>query len=129
MTSDASDDHLVPEPALRERDAAVRAAAGDAAARHHLVLRDDPAGALLFCYYLVFLDAAGARAAGLGDLDELILFYNRYYWYRRFVKERSAARGYDAGLEQYAVKLLEAAPDDVDWSAIQAIEDRLDAGR
>lgn len=37
---------------------------------------------------------------------------------------RTAAQGYDAGLDQQAFQMLEAAPDDIDWSVIESLEAR-----
>jgi hypothetical protein len=117
----------VSEAALHERSAAIRAATADAAAAHHGVL-EAPGGDPAFRYALVFEDPARARAAGLGELDAATLFYNRYYWFRRFVAAREAALGPDAGLEQQAFKMLEAAPEDVDWSVLGMIDQRLTSG-
>jgi hypothetical protein len=60
-------------------------------------------------------------------MDETALFYNRYYWFKRFVKQRESEHGFDAGLEQQAFKLLEAAPADIDWSMVEAIDARAQA--
>jgi hypothetical protein len=62
------------------------------------------------------------HATGFEGLDPTALFYNRYYWFKRFVKQRASSRGFDAGLEQQAFKLLEAAPADVGWSIIEAVD-------
>jgi hypothetical protein len=117
--ADSSADPLVPEAALREHSAAIRAATATAAAGYTAAL-DEPGGAALR-HHLLFADASRAHVAGF-SLDAVALFYNQYYWFKRFVCERDAARGHDAGLEQQAFQLLESAPDDVDWSVIEAID-------
>jgi hypothetical protein len=125
MNSDALDRCLVSEDSLRECDAAIRAITHDAAAGYAHLL--DDAGGDAFRYYLLFSDTASARSAGF-DLDETAMFYNRYYWFRRFATQRQAARGYDGGLEQQAFKLLETAQEDADWSLLESIDARAQAG-
>ena len=119
--ADSSADPLISETALYERAAAIRAATADAATDHSAAV--DGPGATAFRYHLLFADAGRAHTAGFG-LDAAALFYNQYYWFRRFVHLSAAARGYDAGLEQQAFKILEAAPEDVDWSVIESLDAR-----
>ena len=78
MTTDALDQHVVPEVLLHERNADIRSATDAAAAQ--LLAPDD----IMLRYYLVFTDAALVAALGLGHLDDTALFYNRYHWFRRF---------------------------------------------
>jgi hypothetical protein len=52
------------------------------------------------------------------DPDTLTRYYNQYYWFERFVSAWQAAHGKDAGLEQQAFKVLENAPEDVDWDVV-----------
>ena len=120
MTEYAGHPWLVSEAALRERDAAIRAATASAAASQPRAL--DDASALAFRYYLLFSDPDSTRAAGFEGMDETALFYNRYYWFKRFIKQRASEHGFDAGLEQQVFQLLEAAPATVDWSVIEAID-------
>jgi hypothetical protein len=110
---------LVPEAVLRERAPVIRVATTDAAAGHTAML--DGPGGIALRYHLLFADASRAHTAGF-NLDAAALFYNQYYWFKRFVNQHAALAGYDAGLEQQASKLLEAAPEDVDWSVIEALD-------
>src|SRR5947208_683299 len=65
---------------------------------------------------------------GAGEApDPQRLFYNRYYWFVRFVALRQAADGYDAGLEQQAFKMLEEADREVDWEVDWELLGQLDA--
>jgi len=57
-------------------------------------------------------------------LDPERIFYNRYFWFRRFTKLWQVAHGPDAGLEQQAFQILEQAAFNVDWSLIQELDIR-----
>lgn len=57
--------------------------------------------------------------------NESLLFYNRYYWFRRFGKMYSAIHGKDSGLEQQAFQMLEQARSEIDWQVIEAIDNNL----
>ena len=46
-------------------------------------------------------------------LSEAEWFWSRYYWLKRFTRVWTTVVGYDAGLEQQLVRLLEFAPDDL----------------
>jgi hypothetical protein len=113
-------DCLVADTLLREQDTAIRAATASAAVGVAGLL--DEAGWTAFRYYLLFSDPAAVRAAGFDDIPTISLFYNRYYWFKRFVNQRAAVQGHDVGLEQQAFKLLEAAPEGVDWSVVEALD-------
>jgi hypothetical protein len=99
-------DVLVPLEALRLRSDRIRDVTSDEA----------------YSYYTLFGDATLVERAGLGRLDDRQLFYNRYYWFKRFAAALAAVDGYDAGIEQQAFKLLENAPPDVEWSFIEQID-------
>ncbi|MEM5421230.1 hypothetical protein [Paraburkholderia ferrariae] len=60
-------------------------------------------------------------ALGVGDLSELVAFYNAYYWALVFAKIYQARYGFDAGIEQEAFKVLEVAPADVDWPTVERV--------
>ena len=53
-----------------------------------------------------------------------VAFYNRYFWFKRFVTLKAARDGYDAGLEQQLFSLLEQPGGDVDWSQVERLEAR-----
>jgi hypothetical protein len=124
MSTNTSSHVLIPEIELRDRDAAIHAATEVAVARLTRAV-EDAGDAPAFRYYLVFEDGASAQSVGLAELDALTLFYNRYYWFKRFVKQHEARFGFDAGLEQQAFKLLEGAPEDVDWAVLGHLNARV----
>ncbi len=70
-----------------------------------------------FLFYLLFTHALLPL-----DMDAVEVFYNRYYWFRRFMEGYQTERGLDAGLEQQAFQMLEQAPADIDWEMIPLIE-------
>jgi hypothetical protein len=54
--------------------------------------------------------------------DEVRIYYTRLYWARCLVAVARRALGPDAGLEQWAHRILECAPDaEVDWEIVQEI--------
>jgi hypothetical protein len=60
----------------------------------------------------------------LGDsqpANDEVLFYNKYYWFCRFVKSYCELNGRDFGIEQQGFKLLESAAGDVDWAIVEEI--------
>ncbi|WP_242214114.1 hypothetical protein [Bacillus cereus group sp. BfR-BA-01383] len=56
------------------------------------------------------------------------ILYSKYYWYTKYKKRYFEVYGYDAGIEQEGVMLLEEIEDDledgIDWIIIQDIEER-----
>jgi len=57
------------------------------------------------------------------------IFYNRYFWFTRFAKQKENREGYDAGINQQSIRLLEEVDFNnlqIDWSTIQKISDELD---
>lgn len=57
------------------------------------------------------------------------IFYNRYLWFTRFARQKEKREGYDAGINQQSVRLLEEVDYnnlEIDWNAIQQISDELD---
>jgi hypothetical protein len=121
MTTTEALQLLVPSTTLSSHEQAIGVATKDAAAMHRRELDDPDYGAALR-YFLLFSDPARIAAAGITGLDELGAFYNAYYWFKRFAALRADRLGFDAGIEQQAFGLLERAPADVDWSAIEAID-------
>lgn len=57
-------------------------------------------------------------------LDAKRIFYNRYYWFVRFVSLRQATHGYDAGLAQQAFQQIEGLSFDVEWDLLQELDTR-----
>lgn len=58
-------------------------------------------------------------------VDPARSFYNRYYWFARFVALWQTAHGHDAGLEQQVFQLLEQADFEVDWNVVQELDARV----
>ena len=57
------------------------------------------------------------------------IFYNRYLWFYRFSKLKEKQEGYDPGINQQLIKLLEEIDHDnlnISWQLIQKISDELD---
>ena len=54
---------------------------------------------------------------------EPLNLYNRYYWFRRFIRLHCTIHGEDAGLEQQAFQILEQSMADLDWQVIEAIDE------
>ena len=109
---------LVPETSLHDRYAAIVAATQNARVR---LIKSDGEADVALRYFLVFSERGAAATAGLGTFSDVELFYNRYYWFKRFAKLYQAARGYDAGIEDQASQLLERAPAEVDWDVVEEI--------
>jgi hypothetical protein len=108
---------LVPVSVLREHAEAIRrlttaVSEGSAAGELEDALR----------YYTLFGDPEAVQHAGLGTLSAEELFYNQYFWFKRFARQHAAIRGYDAGIEQQAFQLLEQAPPDVNWAIVEQID-------
>ena len=59
-----------------------------------------------------------------GPLDPQRMFYNRYFWFRRFVTLWQAEHGENAGLEQQALQLLEYVNVEVDWDIVGQLHER-----
>jgi hypothetical protein len=50
------------------------------------------------------------------------IFYNRYYWFRRFASLYQKKNGFDAGIEQQADQLIEYAGSALDWTVVEQID-------
>lgn len=68
---------------------------------------DHPTAGSSFRNYLVLTECADLLG-GL-RLSDSERFWSRYYWLVRFAREWQAISGYDAGLEQQVLQLLESA--------------------
>jgi hypothetical protein len=80
-----------------------------------------------FKHYLLFTESSALRDTSLSRLSATEVFYNKYYWFLLFTRRHQARHGYDAGLEQQAFKLLENAPNDVDWNLLKEIYKRVES--
>lgn len=88
-------------------------------------LNDEHFGSLLQ-YYLFLTEYPNSIYSHLDGLNEEDLLYNRYYWFIKFKQKYNSQKGYDAGLEQEAFKLIEEIEQQleagVNWSIIEQIE-------
>ena len=109
---------LIPMTTLELHGEAIRAETE--VARAHLIPSSGSAEQALR-YFLVSSEPGALARCGLGTLNEKDVFYNRYYWFRRFAKLHQAHYGYDAGIEDQVSQLLEQAPSDVDWSIVERL--------
>ena len=64
------------------------------------------------------------KFSNIGALD---LYYNRYYWYLKFILDYKKIFGYNAGLEQQEIKILEEGElySNIDWEQIEKISNEL----
>jgi hypothetical protein len=113
---------LIPESELAA--GGVRARLAMATAETYAVDMTHPTYGEPFQNYLVFSSPVALREIGLGNLDAERVFYNRYYWFRRFAKLHARCHGPNAAIEQQAFQLLENVPFDVDWQRIEALDAR-----
>lgn len=81
-----------------------------------------------FRYYILFTHEVSLLGF---ELSQPFTFYNQYFWYLMFKKAYVAKHGFDAGMEQQAFTLLEAAVENADYEVdlltIEAIEHELEA--
>jgi hypothetical protein len=108
---------LIPEAKLVSKDNEVKANIHSIDPSFH-VDPDHKTYGPAFRHYLLL----SHWPSSLGDVSPETLFYNRYYWFLKFIRRYVAEHGPDAGLEQQAFQMLEQAPTDVDWSVIAEIE-------
>lgn len=76
-----------------------------------------------YARHVVLLDSELRSELTVGDLSELVAFYNAYYWVLVFAKRYQARYGFDAGVEQETFKVLERAPADVDWQVVESVHE------
>jgi hypothetical protein len=61
------------------------------------------------------------------ELSQEALFYNKYFWFLKFVRLYSLVLGTDAGLEQQAFQMIKNAGFNVDWALLEEIEQRVES--
>lgn len=88
---------------------------------------DDPPCRYAFLYYLLFTHWPQLLNGMAAEISAEGLFYNGYYWFQRLAREYQARYGFDAGFEQQAVKMVEAAPCRVDDEVLVEIEQKVAA--
>lgn len=57
-------------------------------------------------------------------LDREVIFYNQYFWFKRFVALKQTCNGFDAGLEQQLFKLLEQIDFEPNWDVIKYLDSK-----
>lgn len=82
-------------------------------------LEDDSRQA--YARYVALLDPELRDEFGVEIASESVAFYNAYFWILVFAKRYQAHHGPDAGIEQECFKVLERAPVDVDWQAVESV--------
>jgi hypothetical protein len=62
-------------------------------------------------------------ASKFTDIEPIHLYYNKYYYFLRFLVKYQKLIGFDAGLEQQEFKILEEGEiySDIDWGVIETI--------
>jgi hypothetical protein len=83
---------------------------------------DDPVYGPAFRRYLLLSHGLSWLASKVPDLDVRSVFYSRYYWFLMLIRLYQSRTGDDAGMEQQAFQMLEAAEIEINWSIIEAIE-------
>jgi hypothetical protein len=112
---------LIPEEVLLSREEEVRHLIASVASMYAIDV-EDPVHGPAFRHFLLFCHWPSLLAGSFPDLDTATVFYNKYFWFMRFVRLYALAYGPDAGMEQQAFQLLEAAEFEIDWSVIEEIE-------
>lgn len=110
---------LIPEANLNVGDTLLAKLAERVPAVNWRGLNEDLKQA--YARYVALLDKNLWKELGANDLSEVVAFYNAYYWILVFAKKFQERHGFDAGVEQEAFKVLEHAPDGVDWELVERI--------
>lgn len=56
------------------------------------------------------------------SIDREVVFYNQYFWFKRFATLKQERDGYDAGLEQQVFQLIEQPNFELDWELIEQLD-------
>lgn len=61
------------------------------------------------------------------DIEPLQLYYNKYYYFLKFLVSYQKLIGFDAGLEQKEFKIIEEGEiyPDIDWGVIEDISNKI----
>lgn len=122
------DTFLISEAVLRSTDKELRARMQKVKGKYAVDAEDEVYGAA-FRYFLLFDRWPDLLVGVVSELTALTCFYNKYYWFLQFKRLWALKHGYDAGIEQQAFQLLEAADHEleVDLSVIERIEMQINA--
>ncbi len=113
---------IIPESKLQALDAEIRTVIKGSVTSYSVNIDDADYGAA-FIYYLFFAEHPSRCSILGGELSDVVLFYNKYYWFRRFMALYMRKHGYDASLEDQASDILATCDqfDDVDAAVIGLI--------
>jgi hypothetical protein len=114
------DDIMIPEAVLAEKDSEMRTMI-ETKKQSLSADIDDPTYGPSLRHFLL-LSEYSVLLQGSFRPDSQKLFYNKYYWFVRFVRLYSSKCGQDAGLEQQAFQMLEQESEQLDWSIVEEID-------
>ena len=114
---------MIPNDLLLKKEDAVRRVAAAVNPSGSFDIDDSDYGAA-YRRVLLFAQAPDeiSRVLGLGSLSRQQIFYNSYFWLSRFSYLYSKQHGFDAGLQQQAMRILETAQFELDWSVINELD-------
>jgi len=75
-----------------------------------------------YARHFALLDKDLRSELGVAHLSEPVAFYNAYYWMLLFEKRYEARYGFNAGVKDEAVNILERAPAGVDWNVVASVK-------
>src|SRR5262249_42007988 len=105
------DTFLISEVVLRTKDKELRTRIGEVKSEYAIDAEDEGYGAA-FRYFLLFHRWPELIEEVVSELTGLARFYNSYYWLLRLKSLWTLKHGYDAGMEQQAFQLLDAAEEE-----------------
>ncbi|WP_431256722.1 hypothetical protein ACQ86G_18710 [Roseateles chitinivorans] len=114
-------DILIPEDRLAVGDALLLCLAESVPSVRWRELDDDLRQA--YARHVALLNVELRGELNVADLPEPIAFCNAYYWILVFAKRYQARYGFDAGIEQEVFSVLERAPANVDWQAVERVNE------
>lgn len=114
-------DILIPESQLAVSDTLLEHLEKIVPSVHWRELNEDVR--LAYARYVALLNGNLRSEIYVGDLLDLDVFYNAYYWILVFAKRYQEQYGFDAGIEQETFKILERAPENVDWQIVESINE------
>jgi hypothetical protein len=81
----------------------------------------------LLDYYLFLTEHSDIIIEQLHIVSKEVIFYSRYYWFKKFKKEYFTKYGYDGDMDQQAFQILEEIDRYIDneivWEALEKIEE------
>jgi hypothetical protein len=123
----ASEFRLIPLPILQKHEQTILARLDSLPITYRKDLLRDARYRYPYLYYLLFTHWPALSNGTTAEVTADDLFYNRYYWFLRLAKQYEAGHGFDAGLGQQAVQLLEQAAGHFDLEVVREIEGKVAA--